>query len=67
MTWRVRQPTLWLSTDFSRLIGYTLMMWHDVVQWPKDEYQVFLMRLRRAIRNPKVHSYMTVRYVYARK
>lgn len=53
--------------DFSRLIGYTLMMWQDVCRWPKDEYQVFLMSLRRAIRNPKVHSYMTVRYVYGRK
>ncbi|KAF5005150.1 hypothetical protein FDECE_8407 [Fusarium decemcellulare] len=47
--------------------GYTLMMWHDVVQWLKDEYEVFLMSLRKAIRNPKVHSYMTVRYVYGRK
>ncbi|KAF5585568.1 zinc finger transcription factor ace1 [Fusarium pseudocircinatum] len=49
------------------LEGYTLMMWQDVCQWPKDEYQVFLMTLRKAIRNPKVHSYMTVRYVYGRK
>ncbi|KAF4498432.1 hypothetical protein FAGAP_5392 [Fusarium agapanthi] len=49
------------------LEGYTLMMWQDVCQWPKDEYQVFLMSLRKAIRNPKVHSYMTVRYVYGRK
>ncbi|KAM0545406.1 hypothetical protein ACHAPJ_011311 [Fusarium lateritium] len=49
------------------LEGYTLMMWKDVVQWPLDEYQVFLMSLRKAIRNPKVHSYMTVRYIYGRK
>ncbi|EWG41488.1 hypothetical protein FVEG_15297 [Fusarium verticillioides 7600] len=49
------------------LEGYTLMMWQDVCQWPKDEYQVFLMSLRKAIRNPKVHSYMTVRYVYGHK
>ncbi|KAI8649750.1 Tam methyltransferase [Fusarium keratoplasticum] len=49
------------------LEGYTLMMWHDVVQWPKDEYQLFLMGLRRAICNPEVYSYMTVRYVYGRK
>ncbi|CVL09055.1 related to TAM domain methyltransferase [Fusarium mangiferae] len=49
------------------LEGYTLMMWHDVVQWPRDEYQVFLMSMRRAIRNPEVHSYMVVRYVYGCK
>lgn len=42
-------------------------MWHDVLGWPKDEYQVFLMNLRKAIRNPKVHSYMIVRYVHGRK
>ncbi|SPJ78464.1 related to TAM domain methyltransferase [Fusarium torulosum] len=49
------------------LEGYTLMMWQDVCKWPQDEYQVALMSLRKAIRNPKVHSYMTVRYVYGRK
>lgn len=43
------------------------MMWQDVCKWPEDEYQVALMSLRKAIRNPKVHSYMTVRYVYGRK
>ncbi|WZH48292.1 S-adenosyl-L-methionine-dependent methyltransferase [Fusarium acuminatum] len=49
------------------LEGYTLMMWQDVCKWPEDEYQVALMSLHKAIRNPKVHSYMTVRYVYGRK
>lgn len=43
------------------------MMWHDLLQWPKDEYQSFLMGLRKGLQNPKVHSYMTVRYVYGRK
>jgi SAM-dependent methyltransferase len=49
------------------LEGYTLMMWKDVLQWPKDEYQMFLLSLRKAIKNPKIHSYMKVRYVYGRK
>ncbi|RKK74427.1 hypothetical protein BFJ69_g8533 [Fusarium oxysporum] len=49
------------------LEGYTLMMWKDVCRWPEEEYEVSLMSLRKAIRNPKVHSYMTVRYVYGRK
>ncbi|KAM0433655.1 hypothetical protein ACHAQK_009089 [Fusarium lateritium] len=47
--------------------GYTLMMWQDVLKWPKDEYQMFLMSIRKAIRNPKIHTYMRVRYVYGRK
>ncbi|QPC64428.1 hypothetical protein HYE67_006659 [Fusarium culmorum] len=47
--------------------GYTLMMWQDVLQWPKDEYQMFLLSIRKAMRNPKIHTYMKVRYVYGRK
>ncbi|KAJ4190495.1 hypothetical protein NW767_011321 [Fusarium falciforme] len=47
--------------------GYTTMMWHDVLKWPKDEYQLFLMGLRKAVRNPKVHSYLVARYIYGRK
>ncbi|KAK7419799.1 hypothetical protein QQX98_003172 [Neonectria punicea] len=47
--------------------GYTLMLWHNVVQWPKDDYQLFLMSMRNALRNRKVHSYFLVRYVFGRK
>ncbi|PCD43169.1 hypothetical protein AU210_002271 [Fusarium oxysporum f. sp. radicis-cucumerinum] len=35
------------------LEGYTLMMWQDVCKWPKEEYEVFLMSLHKAIRNPR--------------
>ncbi|KAF5026340.1 hypothetical protein F66182_1548 [Fusarium sp. NRRL 66182] len=49
------------------LEGYTLMLWQDVLQWPKDEYQLFLLGLRKAFKNPKIHTYMKVRYVYGRK
>ncbi|KAI8687668.1 hypothetical protein NCS55_00018700 [Fusarium keratoplasticum] len=47
--------------------GYTLFMWHNVLKWPADEYQVFLMGMRKILANRKVHAYMMVRYVYARK
>ncbi|KAF5588038.1 demethylmenaquinone methyltransferase [Fusarium subglutinans] len=46
---------------------YTTMMWNDVLKWPKDEYQLFLMSIRKAIKNPRIHTYMRVRYVYGRK
>ncbi|KAF5543247.1 heat shock 70 kDa 12B [Fusarium phyllophilum] len=36
-------------------------------KWPKDEYQVFLMQIRKALRNRKIHGYFVVRYVYGRK
>ncbi|CCE32993.1 uncharacterized protein CPUR_06916 [Claviceps purpurea 20.1] len=49
------------------LQGYTQMVWHNVLQRPTDEYNVWLADLRKAIRNSKVHSYMTVHIVYGRK
>ncbi|KAG6162985.1 hypothetical protein E4U51_006057 [Claviceps purpurea] len=49
------------------LQGYTQMVWHNILQRPADEYHVWLANLRRAIRNPKVHSYMIVHTVYGRK
>ncbi|KAH7136848.1 S-adenosyl-L-methionine-dependent methyltransferase [Dactylonectria estremocensis] len=47
--------------------GYTLLLWHNVLKYPKDDYQMFLLALRKYLRNKKVHGYMTVRYVYGRK
>ncbi|GKT56593.1 mRNA 3'-end-processing protein yth1 [Colletotrichum tofieldiae] len=47
--------------------GYTLLMWNNILQWPKDEYQIFLMSIRKELRSRKIHSHMTVKYVYGRK
>ncbi|CCE35196.1 uncharacterized protein CPUR_02127 [Claviceps purpurea 20.1] len=49
------------------LEGYTQMLWQSVLQRPADEYNVWLANLRKAIRNPKVHSYMIAHVVYGRK
>ncbi|KAF5251005.1 hypothetical protein FANTH_3869 [Fusarium anthophilum] len=49
------------------LEGYSYLLWNEVLQWPKDEYQLFLMQMRQALRNRKVHSYITMRYVYGQK
>ncbi|CCE32552.1 uncharacterized protein CPUR_06412 [Claviceps purpurea 20.1] len=49
------------------LQGYTQMIWQSVLQKPADEYQGWLADLRKAIRNPKVHSYMITHIVYGRK
>ncbi|CCE28868.1 uncharacterized protein CPUR_02558 [Claviceps purpurea 20.1] len=48
------------------LQGYTQMLWQSV-QKPEDEYHVWLASMRKAIRNPKVHSYEIVQVVYGRK
>jgi hypothetical protein len=47
--------------------GYSFLLWNQVLKWPEDEYQIFLMQIRGALRNRKVHSYITTRYVYGRK
>ncbi|KAF5563033.1 methyltransferase [Fusarium napiforme] len=49
------------------LEGYTLYIWHNVLNWPRDEYPQFLAAMRKAICSRKVHGYMMVRYVYGRK
>ncbi|KAF5584272.1 methyltransferase [Fusarium subglutinans] len=49
------------------LEGYTLYLWHNVLNWPREEYPQFLAAMRKAISSRKVHGYMMVRYVYARK
>lgn len=54
-------------TSSNNIPGYTLLLWKTILQWPDDEYQVFLMEMRKFLRNRKVHPYMTVRYVYGRK
>ncbi|OLN92291.1 Phosphoethanolamine N-methyltransferase 3-like protein 1 [Colletotrichum chlorophyti] len=47
--------------------GYTLLMWNNILNWPKDEYQIFLMNLRKELRSKSIHSYMMVKFVYGRK
>ncbi|KAF4495658.1 hypothetical protein FAGAP_8212 [Fusarium agapanthi] len=49
------------------LEGYTMMVWHQVMNWPEDEYQVFLMNMRKAFKDKRIHGYMRVRYVYGQK
>lgn len=58
-----RIPGRLLLTDS----GYTLLMWNNILQWPRDEYQIFLMSMRKELRSRKIHGYMTVKFVYGRK
>ncbi|KAF4503566.1 hypothetical protein FAGAP_173, partial [Fusarium agapanthi] len=43
------------------LEGYTLYLWHNVLNWPREEYPQFLAAMRKAISSRKVHGYMMVR------
>ncbi|EFX04697.1 methyltransferase type 12 [Grosmannia clavigera kw1407] len=49
------------------LEGYTTYLWNEVLQLGKAEYQVFLMELRKAVKDKRIHTYYTVRYVYGQK
>ncbi|EMT74556.1 mRNA 3'-end-processing protein YTH1 [Fusarium odoratissimum] len=55
------------ATIENDLEGYTLMAWQQILGWPKDEYELFLMDMRKALRDKKVHSYIRVRFINARK
>ncbi|RMJ07835.1 hypothetical protein BHE90_015994 [Fusarium euwallaceae] len=48
--------------------GYTLFLWTSILGWPQDEYQVFLAKMRRIMRNTKsIHIYCKYKYVYGQK
>ncbi|CZS77040.1 unnamed protein product [Fusarium graminearum] len=49
------------------LEGYTFYLWHHVLNWCREEYTQFLASMLKALANRRVHGYMMVRYVYARK
>ncbi|KAK0726130.1 S-adenosyl-L-methionine-dependent methyltransferase [Lasiosphaeris hirsuta] len=53
-----------LETDIE---GYTMMLWHHVLQWPLDGYQPFLDGMRKTLRDKRTHPYMKLRVVYGRK
>ncbi|KAM5363321.1 hypothetical protein ACJA88_013632 [Fusarium oxysporum] len=55
------------ATIENDLEGYTLMAWQQILGWPRDEYELFLMDMRKALRDKKVHSYIRVRFINARK
>ncbi|EWG54463.1 hypothetical protein FVEG_12679 [Fusarium verticillioides 7600] len=55
------------ATMENDLEGYTLLAWQQILGWPKDEYQLFLMDMRKALRDKKVHSYIRVRFLNAHK
>ncbi|KAM5386936.1 hypothetical protein ACJZ2D_000229 [Fusarium nematophilum] len=51
----------------SDLVGYSQMIWHQILKWPADEYEVFLMQVRKDLKNKKLHPYFKVRHVWGRK
>jgi len=44
-----------------------MLLWKTILGWPDDEYQLFLMSMRKILKNKRIHGYMKARYVYGRK
>lgn len=42
-------------------------MWNEVLGLGEAEYQIFLMQMRKAIKDKRIHTYYGVRYVYGQK
>jgi cephalosporin-C deacetylase-like acetyl esterase len=51
----------------SDLSGYTQLIWHEILRWPADEFEVFMMKVRQELKDKKLHPYFHVRYVWGRK
>ncbi|KAJ4253963.1 hypothetical protein NW762_010362 [Fusarium torreyae] len=49
------------------LEGYTTVLWHDILQWPDHQYQLFLMGMRNFFKDKRIHGYVRVRYIHGRK
>ena len=48
--------------------GYTTFLWNTIMGWPADEYQLFLVQVRKLVREwRKSHNYFNTRYVWGRK
>jgi SAM-dependent methyltransferase len=68
-----RDPKLAEVGRFARMTlendveGYTLFLWNQLLGWPQDQYQNFLMMFRKELRTKGIHGYMTIRYIWARK
>ncbi|KAF4964840.1 hypothetical protein FSARC_7268 [Fusarium sarcochroum] len=68
-----KDPKLRLVGQFLRatiandLEGYTLVLAQQILKWPQSEYQLFLMEMRKALKDNSIHGYLYNRFITARK
>ena len=43
------------------------MSWQKIFGTPGEEYQLFLMQMRKALKDNSVHGYMRVRFIVGKK
>ena len=53
-----------LETD---LAGHLQLVWHQILKWPAEEFELFLMQVRQDLKNKRLHPYVKVRHVWGRK
>jgi len=44
-----------------------MFLWHEVLQWPQDEFKPFIEAMLRTARNRSIHCYLRARLVYGQK
>ncbi|KAK0624298.1 S-adenosyl-L-methionine-dependent methyltransferase [Immersiella caudata] len=49
------------------LEGYASLVWNVILGRPADEFQIFLANTRKDLRDPRVHPYFWVRWIYGQK
>jgi len=49
------------------LAGYATLVWNVILGWPAEEFQVFLANTRKELKDPKIHPYMRVKFMWAQK
>lgn len=49
------------------LTGYLQLTWHQVLKWPPEEFENFLLQVRQELQNRRLHPYVKVRFVWGHK
>ncbi|KAH1383126.1 hypothetical protein KXW98_009414 [Aspergillus fumigatus] len=47
--------------------GWTMMLLTKFLGWSREEVELYLMRMRQGLRNPKIHAYQEFAFVWGRK
>ncbi|KAH1415787.1 hypothetical protein KXX16_008907 [Aspergillus fumigatus] len=47
--------------------GWTMMLLTKFLGWSREEVDLYLMEMRQALRNPKIHAYQEFAFVWGRK
>ena len=56
-----------LTNDLQGLQGWTMAPFTRVLGWSQEAVEVFLVEVRKDLKNRKIHAYWPVHFIYGRK